>query len=1023
MRRWLFLTSAVAMIMTGLGAQPQVKVEGVLKGYFLTSDGTLSVKEVPFGFPEKPFSPDLPDRLFPLWAGYYLQAKFASSKPIQSVWLLSGSGRLLWRRHYPEGVTEETIPYQAGGWVGLKGQDGLSVRLLVRFGDGKEEIIHPNFPLRFERVLPLKVDWLDFVRIAKVSNLLKAKGKEIWKGFSLEGIPFLLEGDEGQWVLINHPKPPKGFVRYKGLLPKVPFKMTVYVGERVLGDERHEERGWAEKVNGVWTAALRYFPNWWVLEDCAPPGYTIYRQPDALQRLEIIVHEAFHVWWFQKVEMPKVEGRKKTSQAIVAEISERECLARALEAKEENERKQWAKAFLIQREKRRRLEGANEAETIFEQWEELCEGIATFVHWKAMQAGYANDYQPIPEMDADPNFHGYQSSNEATPKAVRGVSLLERPHTLGLAQILLLSEWFDGWQRKIMSGKSLEEVLSQALQDVTVSPELLVEVEASVDKEFKEALERTRVGKFKEEKLPQPNVTIWLYPPAEIIHLIKQLEETFGKPLMGINLPLPEFSIQVSPPVWAVPDMAKSRLGILWDVNKQLMIVHHPNGTVALIGDGLEVRGDLKVTWDESGVHVRPDDNTKYATGSASKMLRKKAWYAVVLPVALLAAIAGQNTKALQEQEPITIEGTITGVFFDPTTGQFVTGTLPLPTDIYLSDEEEYQVEVTVSSGGSSKNSHYVTSLRRTTFFFTLSLVYLFNAPREPCSYPKRTVVFSISPERPKIGDNVIALDIEWQDGKPVRVALVLKDEKTGKERFRLAIGRVPGKGDLLIKAILADAESMSMKPLGQASVDLWYRNSKGQWFKKNETPVQLESNGELLLCKLAPGFYRIVGYKNITIYACRQVVWELEVKGDQPNFVILWFYYHKDLKGRVMEQTSNGQLIPLSGASAYLYKGENRVSGPWWSDNNGYFSIPAKDLDEILNNYGSGSYTVKVVPPPRSMMKAVPVSPEEGTKDVSLTKCERKDPGDECPRALTIDVGIFVFTYMPAFPGPGRGS
>jgi hypothetical protein len=136
----------------------------------------------------------------------------------------------------------------------------------------------------------------------------------------------------------------------------------------------------------------------------------------------------------------------------------------------------------------------------------------------------------------------------------------------------------------------------------------------------------------------------------------------------------------------------------------------------------------------------------------------------------------------------------------------------------------------------------------------------------------------------------------------------------------------------------------------------------KASGSKKNETPVQLESNGELLLCKLAPGFYRIVGYKNITIYACRQVVWELEVKGDQPNFVILWFYYHKDLKGRVMEQTSNGQLIPLSGASAYLYKGENRVSGPWWSDNNGYFSIPAKDLDEILNNYGSGSYTVKVV-------------------------------------------------------------
>ena len=44
-----------------------------------------------------------------------------------------------------------------------------------------------------------------------------------------------------------------------------------------------------------------------------------------------------------------------------------------------------------------------------------------------------------------------------------------------------------------------------------------------------------------------------------------------------------------------------------------------------------------------------------------SPMMRNKyAWYAVILPVALLAAIASRDTKALQEQESITMEGTIT---------------------------------------------------------------------------------------------------------------------------------------------------------------------------------------------------------------------------------------------------------------------------------------------------------------------------------------------------------------------------
>jgi len=219
-------------------ASPSVKVTGVLKGYFLSPDGTLKVREIPFAFPDQPAAPDLPERLFPLPAGYYLQGKFSASEPIQSVWLLSGNGRLLWRRHYPEGVLEGEMPQEAGGWIGLRGEDGLSARLLVRFVDGRETVIRLHFPVRFEKVLPLKVDWLDFVRIAEVAHLLKEKGKEIWEGFSLDGIPFLLEGAEGQWVLINHPKPPKGFKRYEGPLPKVPFPMTWGKGKRRKGRER-----------------------------------------------------------------------------------------------------------------------------------------------------------------------------------------------------------------------------------------------------------------------------------------------------------------------------------------------------------------------------------------------------------------------------------------------------------------------------------------------------------------------------------------------------------------------------------------------------------------------------------------------------------------------------------------------------------------------------------------------------------------------------------------------------------------
>jgi len=849
-----------------------VTVTGVLKGYFLSPDGTLKVREVPFAFPEKPTVSDLPDRLFPLPAGYYLQGKFSASEPIQSVWLLSGNGRLLWRRHYPEGVLEEDMPYQAGGWIGLRGEDGLSVRLLVRFVDGKETVIRPRFPVRFERVLPLKVDWLDFVRIAEVAHLLKKKGKEIWEGFSLDGIPFLLEGAEGQWVLINHPKPPKGFERYDGPLPKVPFQMTVYVGRREARERRREEvMGWIEEVNRVKTVALRYYPTWWALSACDPFNY-LDRQPNALLRLEAILHEAFHVWWFQKMKMPKVEGREKKAQAVVAEIAERECLARALEAKEEKERKQWAKAFLIQREKRRRLEMANESEVISEQQEELDEGIATFVHWRAMQAGHANDYQPIPEMDADPNFYGYQSSNEATPKAVREVSLLERPYILGLAQILLLSEWFEGWQREIMKGRSLEELLSQALREVTVAPELLAEVEASAEKEFREALERTKRAKFTEGKLPQPNVTIWLYLPVEVVRLVKQVEENFGKPLMGITFHLPEIFIRVSPPVWAVPDIAKSRLGILWDVNKQLMVIHRPDETLALIRDGLEVRGNLKVTWDVNGVHVRPDENSKYAKGGASKkkISRKKAWYAVVLPVALLAAIANHDTKALQEQETITMEGTTTGVFLNAATDQFETVTLPVPSvdeDYFYADEEEYTLHVTFTPSWDPTNpatTDIVFMVSAT--YYNGKLVWNFQIGSGP----------AITVGGRKYDTSIVTRLCPCVGGTEQRVCLQLIERATGRVAFCYPLKKVPPPGQLLVKVFLIteneqDPHHPTISPFPEVTVEAHYwSEKKKRWEFKAK--VTSGDNGEALFPELAPGNYQLRGFKGRPIPACPQV-------------------------------------------------------------------------------------------------------------------------------------------------------
>ncbi|MFA0781925.1 MAG: hypothetical protein YYHSYBAR_000316 [Candidatus Fervidibacter sacchari] len=910
------------MISPSFASHP-VTVTGVLKGYFLSPDGTLKVREVPFAFPEKPTVSDLPDRLFPLPAGYYLQGKFSSSEPIQSVWLLSGNGRLLWRRHYPEGVLEEDMPYQVGGWIGLRGEDGLSVRLLVRFVDGKETVIRPRFPVRFERVLPLKVDWLDFVRIAEVAHLLKEKGKEIWEGFSLDSIPFLLEGAEGQWVLINHPKPPKGFERYEGPLPKVSFPMTVYVGQQMSGEMRREEvMGWAEKVNGVWVAGLRYFPHWWVLTDCASEGYPIARQPDALQRLEAIIHEAFHVWWFQRIKvLPNATGSGRL-QAAVAKLVEQECMARALEAEDEEEKRLWVKAFLEQRKKRRHLEGANEEQIIFERWRETIEGIATYVGKKALKVAKESDYQPTPEVEWDKEFSGYWQDLDESVLAQwvrRGGGEMEPQHVLGLAHVLFLSRWDTGWQRQVMKGKSLEELLEARTKEVVLPSDLLASLEEQVAKRFKEAIERSR-GHLRNAHPPEPSVPIWFYLP-ELVKLAEQFTEQFGNPLFGLNFSLPEMDIRLSSPVWVKMEPLKKRVGILWDARKQLIVLYRPKGMVELKGDGLTIRGYLKVTWDKDGVHVHPDSKPQKTKGGASTMMRKKAWYAVVLPLALLTtSFAAQTTFAVQDQneeEEISVSGTLSGLFYDGVSGQFQYAELALddPTisTWYFIDEEETTLHLTVLAR--QGNSFYQTDA---TFYITLSFSIDDN-------WQFQGIGFGWQPrvqEGPRSGRDKVNVEIIINPDGSVTIKVTITKPDGSSYTFTLLGPSVPPPGTVTVTAVLGDAEKIpdarALEGRTSANGEIWRRSKPGKRFafscsgqvNLQNIPVADDYTGKATRVTQKRRDGQVDNSACLGPVTSQPV--QFDVRPQANHFVFFIFWQHKGVRGKVRVETPFGINNPV---------------------------------------------------------------------------------------------------------------
>ncbi|MEM2568035.1 MAG: hypothetical protein QXH20_06150 [Candidatus Bathyarchaeia archaeon] len=1009
-RRWILMVGILSVMAAWAMSQTSVMVKGTLKGYFLSPNGNLSVCEVPFSFPDEPFSPDLPKSLFPLWAGYYLQGRFSSEKPIQSIWLLSGNGRLLWRRHYPEGVAEGTVPYQEGGWVGVKGQDGLSVKLLVRFDDGSEMVVRPHFPVYFEKVLPLKVDWLDFIRIAEIANLLKAKGKEVWKGFTLEGIPFLLEGDKGQWVLVNHPKPPKGFVRYEGPLPKVPFKMEVYVGEgRERVGRRDELGGWAGKVNGIWTASLRYFPNWWVLEECAPLGYSVIREPDAVYRLESIIHEAFHVWWFQRFKEPQWLSKKEVHDPSL-EIRERECLVKALTASSDDEARQWAKAFLLAREERRKKQGMTQAQVHDERLKETIEGLATFVSWKALEVGSKGHYQPLPEAKADKMFGGYRSKDMRM--LLENLQLISHhslgdDHAFGLAQAFLLERWNKGWVWEI-ERSNLEALLGKEANSVTPPKGWLGS--QGYDDTMSTQGQTEEQEQMEEVERPERFTIIWLPLPKPLIQEVKRVKGSLGEPLPDFSFETDLLTALIEGPFWAEVDERHNRLGILWEEGRQLSVLQNIDGTVVLTGERLKVKGKFGLSKDKSGVHVHPNEKMQKTTkGSASTMLRKKNLAFVLLPV-LLCVGGGINA-----QETITsITGELSGLFHSAT-GSFAYETLPLTGSTPDGAERYFVTDETYM--GSLVFCHADAPPFQLTFWVILSWTGVegggsywtaMGAAIDTRGGELLDFAPSLSPASQPQESKELSIRVKYRDakGREYEIELKFKTVKT------------PPLSSVSIGAGLYDAESGETSPIGVAG----YIYRKAEPDKKTGFS-NMNNPSQPAIVNLAPaqdytvvatGRTPIPGVCAVPLISSPDPVGVMANTGGSAGFL---FIRHKPIKGRVMEQTSNGQ-IPLSGAKASLWKGDKKVSSDWESNSLGYFEIPPYQIDTALAQHGSGIYTVKVEPPARSMRRPKPLEPLEAKKDVSLTKCERKKSEDPCPRSLTMDVGTFVFIYEPAGPG-----
>ncbi len=1009
-RRWILMVGILSIMAAWAVGQPKVTFQGTLKGYFLTPNGDLSVYEIPFAFPDKPPNEKLPTQLFPLWARYYLKMRVeVSSAKISRLQLKVGErdkSVMIRTTERLRGSDTITVPELLNDWLSVHSESGLNLVLVLDLENGEKVTIHPQYAVQLGPVQRLKIDWLDLVRIARIKQFLQEKGDELLLGLRADNIPFLLEGEEGQWVLVG-----EGFSewwRYRGKVPKgltvylPPFRFTVppEIKERVLA-------GVVQTRHMGIVVILHYQPDWDMMEEMNNP-----QSERHAERTFALLHEIVHYWFGQKfgwTDKPKPSPCLDLD-GYLAWMMEGNALSQALNATQPEQRKEAIKDFLMFRWFRRRLGCGNPKGEQQEEWDE---GLASFLAEKALELGREQLGVPlvyVPSLF----FLDLEPFESPASTLVLPFDSITKFRDFGYVQAKLLDKVKPGWHRTLGDQKRpLDELLAKA---VNFSPP---DVKAlSEDKIRKEI--RSRAQQAGWARSPSPNMKdsfeVVVLAPLSPLKNIPNAFDLDWLVFSSCDVTARGFKVKSEREVMIaqIQHQGGKVFAFRWMLPPSVVLrlkQEERKEKVVLEGQGIKAEVEGSGVWrTPQGIVVGSKDWAKaWAFAHEEKpeevtpIKLSPAWTIVTL-----AAVAAFGTGAAQAQG-VQVTGVVSGRFLNTWTNTVEYHTIEFVSDPESSeysvleplDDEEYEVTIQVTDPQAQ--------LLRLSLLLTdgQTVSVTSENPTNQLTLTYRGKWFKIL--RP-IGEL-----LEWIGKVSIQILKTIGAQELEKYLRKLLQGKK--KGILAIHVRIADAEQGSITGFAQVILEIWRGNKRGIPPPEATWIVYPDGNGDLSLPLPKAPDYLVRAIKFISIPACPEA-WAGPVKVDenQTTHAQLLFYYHKPVKGRVVEQTSSGQ-VPLSGATANLWKGDTKVSSDWESGSDGYFFIPPFPIDGILGQYGSGIYTVKVVPPSRSMMRPEPL---EATKDVTLTKCERTNPGDPCPRSLTIDIGTFVFTYKPAYPGPG---
>jgi len=660
-RCWVWLI--IMAIVTWAGAQPKVTVQGALKGYFLTPQGEIVRREV--ALKNEVSNKPVKEALHLLWAGYYFEGLLESKEPVVGVRIFLGD-TLIYPRCFPKPASKVSLP----DWkipLRIHPRYGFPPVVEIELSQGqKRRLVLRPVAIKLLPPPPLKVDWLDFLRIKLVCQFLEREGDNFFPGWRGSGVTFVLEDEDGQAVWLNPPKPPKGAKRYKG---PASLNARIYFGQ-MPEELKPEGEGLTTTVLGYPVIVLKYHPDWFGLPDYpSPQGRSEF---SALMRVGTILHETFHAFQFRLAPKPDYEARV-TVPWLLGDFPRLYAQSWTLIPK-------WIHPFKLETDEairiafrqflavRAALSQRFPEAMAYADAQTLSEGLANYLKELALRR-----FLQAPESDVlrqiDPYFPHHKTY---TPSMMH-------PETC-------LFAWMDqlgiDWRERILQKRfqlAIDELLESTVGkgEIAEGEALLRQWQTTPDKDA----EKVREWGWEEFRayLRGERIAFWVRVgfASTDANKNKQLQKIFRKALRETAKEW----------VWVCPMELAS-----FSVYRPCLVSHRTlNPLLAEFGFFLRPNEPLWIRWQGSNLELKAEGVSIYVSNAQIRVSQRCVWlkgtellhsgkkfmqlkevpkmrkaWMLLTPLMLLATIM----RGHAQPEGVTVNATITGLFYDALTGQ-----------------------------------------------------------------------------------------------------------------------------------------------------------------------------------------------------------------------------------------------------------------------------------------------------------------------------------------------------------------